>query len=89
LGKIHRTTQEGLPAFILCLVIANFSKEELWIFTSWACQKINMAVMVYEVGPVSIHIVVRARYRVVHTTNNMIILEVRSNNKEMEMQISR
>jgi hypothetical protein len=43
-------------------------------FTSWACQKINMNVMVYEIRPVSIHTVVRARYRMIDTTNNMEII---------------
>ena len=73
-GEIHRTTQD-LPTSILCLVvIAKFSEEEFWISTSWTCQKINMNVMIYENGFVSIHAAHRARHIMVDATNDMKII---------------
>ena len=74
-GEIHRTTQDLPTSILYFMVIAKFSEEEFWISTSWTCQKINMDVMVYENGFVSIHEVHRARHIMVDATNNMKIIQ--------------
>ena len=48
--------------------------EDFWISISWTCQKINMNVMEYENGFVSIRAVHMAKYIMDDSTNNMKII---------------